>query len=644
MLTSCSIGDMTGIPATTTLSRMSSRGGRDGSALEGICSAVLPSEQGGPDAYQLAQQVAAFLDYQPTQVRLALLGAARALDGAALVTAGHRLVHLPWEKRVALLSRLESLPNGGQALAGLKGVVLLVHGAHAYAKETLAAARSTGLARPDADMDVTPSLAWPSFFKADAVVVGSGAGGAMVARTLARAGLETVIVEEGSRHSVEEFRSVHPLERFATLYRDGGSTVALGVPPVILPIGRGVGGTTLVNSGTCYRTPKSVLLRWRDEFGATLADPESFDPLLDDVEETFQVAPVPMEVMGRNGALLIEGASKLGWKTGPLRRNAPGCDGCCQCAIGCPRNAKFGVHLNALPQACQAGAKILSEAKVEHVILEGRRAVGILAFRPDGSKLEIRAPIVVLCAGATETPLLLRRSSLGKHPRIGRNLALHPALAAAGRFEERVLPWHGVLQSAGIEEFHESDSILIEATSTPPGMGSMAFPGLGKELMDQIRDADHLVTVGAMVGDEPAGRVHGSTKAVLSYSLTKRDASRLIKAIGIMAQALFAAGAKEVLTGIPGAMFIDSPDEIAPALEKARPKDLHLAAFHPTGTVAMGSDPARCPVDPSGCLRGVSGLWIADASVLPSCPEVNPQMSIMAMALGVAQVILASRA
>ena len=604
-------------------------------ALRGLCSALLPPEAGGPDPGELSQEVLRFLESQPRYVRPAVVAGAACLDMASALLARRRLESLPPAAREALLRRLTASQVGSAALDGLKALVLLVAGAERFASESIDSARRSPPARPDAELDVTPSAAWPSTSRFDAVVVGSGAGGAMAARTLARAGMSVAIVEEGRRHGVDELRNSHPLQRFATLYRDGGTTGALGRPPVVLPIGRGVGGTTLVNSGTCFRTPQAVLERWRDEAGLGLADPDTFAPYLDEVWRTLQVATVPLDVMGRNGMLALAGAEALGWRSAPLERNAPGCGGCCQCAIGCPRNAKFGVHLNALPEACAAGAKIVSEARVERVLTEGGRATGIEARRNDGSSVTIRAEHVIVAAGASETPPLLRRSGLGSHHHLGRNLALHPAVGTAGRFEEPVVAWHGVLQSAGVDEFHQSHGILVEATSTPPGMGSMVLPGFGRELVAEIDAADHLATLGAMVADLPAGRVHGTRRALIRYDLTRRDGRRLVEAIRVMGRVLFAAGASEVLTGIPGSARVRSSDELDEAVDRADPRWLHVAAFHPVGTARAGSDPERFPVDPTGALRGVSGVWVTDASVLPTCPEVNPQVSIMALALAI---------
>lgn len=616
---------------------------------EGMIAALMPAEAGGPDPVALAPVLERFLGHLSPQGRAGVRAAMAAVDGAALVTERRRLHRLDLDARERVLARILRIPNGDQLLDACKATVALVAGADSHADAMLAAALAAPPARPDADLDVTDSGSVASELRTDVVVVGSGAGGAMAARSLARAGADVLVVEEGRRFSVEEFRSDHPADRFGRLYRDGGATVAIGRPPVVLPIGRGVGGTTLVNSGTCYRTPDRVMADWRDHHGLARADPDRLSRYLDDVDALLSVAPVPLDIMGRNGRTMLDGAARLGWRSGPLRRNAPGCDGCCQCAIGCPRNAKYGVHLNALPDACAHGARIVSGLRVDRIEtvpgIGADRAKGLHATREDGSVVVIRADAVVVAAGAVGTPPLLRRSGLGEHRRLGGNLALHPALSAAGRFDDDITPWHGVLQSAAIEEFHDAHGILIEATATPPGMGSMALPGHGRAFMDQVNDAHHLVTLGAMVADRGAGRVHGRSagRTLLTYRLDRDDGRRLLTALFYMGRALFAAGAREVLTGVPDAAPVTDEDELEAVLRTADLRRMHLAAFHPTGTAAAGADPERHPVDPDGRVRGTDGVWVADASVLPTCPEVNPQVTIMAMAASIADDLAAAR-
>ncbi|MEV6944713.1 GMC family oxidoreductase [Streptomyces sp. NPDC051172] len=576
-----------------------------------------------------------FLAALPGPVRAAVQSAALAVDAYAVLHSGRRLAALTPDERETVLGSLATRPGLLPALDLLKVPVLL-----AAATERTPAPPAP-FAPEDPPLDCIPAGEWPARATADAVVVGSGAGGAVAARTLARAGLTVVVLEEGEHHTTASFGRRAPLDRFTDLYRDGGATAALGDPPLLLPVGRAVGGTTVVNSGTCYRTPEHVLDRWSSRHGFRLA--EGFPARLDEIERTLHVATQPLDVLGANGLLALAGAGRLGWRAGPLRRNAPGCKGSCQCVVGCPTGAKQSVQLSVLPDACAHGARIVTGARVLRILLDRDRpgppqAAGILARRADGSELEILSPLVVTAAGALQTPPLLRRSGLGG-PRLGRNLSVHPATSVAGRFTEPVTSWEGVLQSTGVEELHDR-GILIEATASPPGMSSFVLPGLGRSLLRELEGADRLAVLGAMIADRPSGRVLGRGRTLVRYRLDPRDGARLRTAVRAMGRILFAAGAVEVLTGIPRAPRARTLPELDVLLAGITARDLHLSAFHPAGTVAAGGDPERAPADAEGRLRGVDGVLVTDASVLPGCPEVNPQLSIMAAALAVTETYL----
>jgi choline dehydrogenase-like flavoprotein len=605
------------------------------SALGDAAAALLPPEAGGPEPERVATVARRMIARMSLASRVGLGGALLGLEGLSIASSGRTLGGASQGQREALLKRIARL-GGAPLVDAVKSIVLLAHGADTFAAEIAAVGSRHRPSRPDPPMAIVPAAEWPHNSSCDAIVIGSGAGGAFAARALARAGLDTVIVEEGERWTAERIRGSHPLDRFAGIYRDGGTTMALGNPPIALPLGRAVGGTTVINSGTCYRPPVGVAAYWHREHGFALADLELLGPRIADVEATIGVAPAPMEVLGRNGELALEGAAALDWQSAPLRRNAPGCRGACQCAIGCPNNAKGGVHLNALPQACEAGARIVSGLRVQRVLSDAGRASGVLAHRADGSEARISAPLVVVAAGAIPTPPLLRRSRLGRHPRLGRNLSIHPATGITAGFEQRVAPWSGVMQSVGIEELHESDGVLIEATGSPPGMGAISAPGYGAHLLGRLDRAANRAMIGAMIADEPSGRVFGSRSPIVSYRLAKADERRLSLAIEAMARVMLAAGASDVELG-GGAPAVRSEPELKAAMPHLNVRRLRLAGFHPTGTAAAGSDPARHPVDPEGRLRGVEGVWVADGSILPSCPGVNPQLSIMAMAAGVGE-------
>lgn len=605
------------------------------SALGDVAAAILPPEAGGPDPERVAGLARRMISRMPASSRVGLGAALVGLEAFALARTGRTLGSASPRQRLELIDRVGRL-GGAPALDAFKSIVLLAHGTDAYAEEIAAVGSRQQPSRPDPVLNLTPAAEWPASTSCDVIVVGSGAGGAFAARALARAGLDTVIVEEGERWTVDRIRSSHPLDRFTSIYRDAGTTMALGNPPIALPLGRAVGGTTVINSGTCFAPPPAVATSWHEHHGLALANPELLGPRVADAEATIGVARASMEMLGRNGELALEGAAALDWPSAPLRRNATGCRGACQCAIGCPNNAKGGVHLNALPQACEAGARIVSGLHVQRLLTESGRATGVLAERSDGSEARLSAPLVVVAAGAIPTPPLLRRSGLGRHPRLGRNLSIHPATGITASFAEEVFAWRGVMQSVGIEELHASEGVLIEATSTPPGMGAVSAPGYGTHLMGRIDRAANTATIGAMIADEPSGRVFGSRAPVVSYRLAKADQRRLRIAVEAMARVMLAAGADEVELG-GGAPRIRSEGELPNAIEQLDVKRLRLAAFHPSGTAAAGSDAARHPVDPEGRLRGVEGVWVADGSVLPSCPGVNPQVSIMAIAAGVGE-------
>lgn len=605
------------------------------SALGDAAAALLPPEGGGPEPERVATVARRMIARMPLASRVGLGAALLGLEGLSLARSGHTLGSASQQQREALLRQVAQF-GGAPLVDSVKSIVLLASGADAFAAEIAAVGSRHQPSRPDPQMTIVPAAEWPNSSSCDAVVVGSGAGGAFAARALARAGLDTVIVEEGERWTVERIRGAHPLDRFAGIYRDGGTTMALGNPPIALPLGCAVGGTTVINSGTCFRTPMPVAASWRQEHGFALADLELLGPRIADVEATIGVAPAPMEVLGRNGELALEGAAALDWQSAPLRRNAPGCRGACQCAIGCPNNAKGGVHLNALPQACEAGARIVTGLRVQQVLSEAGRAVGVLARGPGGSETRISAPLVIVAAGAIPTPPLLRRSGLGGHPRLGRNLSIHPATGITAGFEQEVVPWSGVMQSVGIEELHESEGVLIEATGSPPGMGAISAPGYGTHLLGRLDRAADRAMIGAMIADEASGRVFGSRSPIVSYRLAKADQRRLGVAVEAMARVMLAAGASDVELG-GGAPVVRSEAELEAAMRRLDVRRLRLAGFHPSGTAAAGSDPARHPVDPRGRLRGVEGVWVADGSILPSCPGVNPQVSIMAMAMGVGE-------
>ena len=208
----------------------------------------------------------------------------------------------------------------------------------------------------------------------DVAIVGSGAGGAVTAAILAEAGLEVVVLEAGPYMDRRSYPD-EPLAALAALYRDGGLTIAEGRPAIPTPVGRAVGGTTVINSGTCFRAPEDVLAGWASEHGIEWAS--DLDPDYQAAEEMLNVRPVDPERMGRNGQLLREGAEALGVRHAPLHRNAGACHQCSSCPAGCRLDAKRAMHVSYLPRAVAAGARVRAEVEARRVVFERDRATGL---------------------------------------------------------------------------------------------------------------------------------------------------------------------------------------------------------------------------------------------------------------------------
>jgi len=456
---------------------------------------------------------------------------------------------------------------------------------------------------------------------ADVCVVGAGAGGAVVAAELAEGGAKVVVLEQGREHSADEFTG-RPPQMLARLYREGGQTVTVGSPPVALPLGRGIGGTTLVNSGTCFRTPAQVLERWRRDHGLELDD-QLLDRCFRRVERALSISEVTPELAGRNAAVVRRGAERLGWSHGYLKRNAKGCVGSGVCAFGCPTSAKQHTGITYVPRARAAGAQVLTGADARRLLTARRRVRGVETRFPDGSRVDVKAPWVIVAAGTIHTPLLLRSSGVGSSSgQLGRNLSLHPATAAIGRMDELVEMARGVPQSLYIDEF-ASEGIMFETIAGPPAYAAMSLPLTGRRQAEVMADYPRLAQLGLMVSDSSRGSVHRiGRRTVIRYDLSRADVEKFRAGMGRLERVLRAAGAREV--------YLPLPQGIGP--ERLRARDLRLMAFHPLGTARADARPERGVVDGRLAVHGVDGLYIADGSVVPSALGVNPQLTIMALA------------
>ncbi len=479
--------------------------------------------------------------------------------------------------------------------------------------------------------------------EADVCVIGSGAGGAVIAKELAELGHRVVLLEEGGRFDLKDFKG-EAATRSRKAYRDGGISTTIGVPPILLPIGKAIGGTTVINSGTCFRTPEEVFKIWRDSFGLQNFSSENMNRYFERVEATINVMPVPEEQIGGSGRVIARGLERLNLSGSPLNRNVKGCQGSGLCCFGCPTDGKQSVQLNYLPQAVKAGAMIYANCKVTRLRRKNGRINLVEGVFTDGrkTKIKIKPRLVVLAAGSLGTPMVLFRNHLGNSSgQLGRNLTIHPTGKALALFEEKLEGWKGVPQSY-YSDFLKKDGIAFEGVFLPPSLGAIGLllPGkLHKEVMEKY---DHIASFGFLIQETARGRVRRlpNDRPLITYNLTQEDLSKIIEGLAWLARIFFAAGAKAVYPSIHCLPELKSEADLDKIYRmKIKRSDLEVSAFHPLGTARMGADPRSSVVDEYGRVYDMENLFITDGSVFPTNLGVNPQVSIMAFASRAAEHI-----
>ncbi|HEV8266714.1 MAG TPA: GMC family oxidoreductase N-terminal domain-containing protein, partial [Thermoanaerobaculia bacterium] len=288
----------------------------------------------------------------------------------------------------------------------------------------------------------------------DVCVAGSGPGGSLVAAKLSAAGLSVIVLEEGGYHVRREFH-MQEAEAFPTLYQEHGNRATEDLSIAILQ-GRGVGGGTLVNWTTSFRTPEATLARWRERFGLAEMTLQNLNPHWDEIEKRLAIHQVDLTEVNENNRVLWDGAKKLGIEVELLRRNVDNCLHTGFCGTGCPTNAKRSMFLTYLPDAAESGAKIYANCRVLRLVAgaDGKivsaeaEVLDEATDRPAGPKVVVKAKQFVVSGGAINSPALLLRSNLpDPSERVGKRTFLHPVVSMVSRFEKRVDPFYGAPQS-----------------------------------------------------------------------------------------------------------------------------------------------------------------------------------------------------
>jgi choline dehydrogenase-like flavoprotein len=495
------------------------------------------------------------------------------------------------------------------------------------------------------------ALPLPLRLKADLVIVGSGAGGAMVAMVAAEAGLSVIVLEAGEYLTPADMTQREE-DMLPRLYWDAaGRTTADRA--VKIHQGRGVGGSTLHNLNLCKRIPLSIRARWAAERRLEHLPAQAWDALYDEVERLLEVSTVPRDRWNRHNLLLEAGCRALGWAGGGLSHNRTGCIGSGFCELGCSYDGKNNAAKVLIPRAVKAGAQVITRCQAVRVLHDGSAVRGVEARALEAGTNEpigdvfVQATRVCLSGSATATPAILLRSRVpDPGGETGEHLRVHPAVVVAGDFDEPVRAWDGIPQTYECTEHLQLDRDdghrvwIVPAFAHPVGTAALV-PGHGAPHRDLMRRYEHLGVLTAMIHDRTRGRVRpdGDRGLSIDYWPDADDRCELMHGLRACVQLLFAAGARRVVVPSHPARIFERGASLSEldTMELA-PGSMDLTAVHPMASVPMGDD-ATAAVDSEGRHHHLRGLWVADGSLFPSSIGVPPQLSIYALGLHVGRAI-----
>ncbi|HEY4058830.1 MAG TPA: GMC family oxidoreductase, partial [Kofleriaceae bacterium] len=474
----------------------------------------------------------------------------------------------------------------------------------------------------------------PIVEEADVVIVGTGPSGATVARELAAAGISVVMVEEGASVPLaQSYDSI--LEAFGARMRIGMSTVQGNT---ILQ-GRVVGGGSEVNSAIAHRATEHSIAKWhKDPELARVLSFERLDKSYSAIEGLITRERTPLSILGRSASTLVRGAAAHGLDGEYLERYVKDCKGSGRCVEGCPQDRKQSMSKTFIPAAVASGARIVDRARVERVLIENERAVGVVAKRGNQT-ITIRARrAVVVAASAVQTPLLLRASGL-RNELIGQRFQAHPAVVMVGVFDEPVrADLLGATQGYTMMRKHAGDFLKVDSITLSDEFLSFRMPGIGPATAAALVEK---LPFSAAWNTKISGTSHGTVSGTMasprvSYALNGEDQAMLAKAIDEVIGTFFLANAKQVLPTIRGLPPVLTSRLTSTGLTALPLEHTSGALSHLFGTCVMGGDPASSACDPSGRTHEVKNLYVADSSLFPTATSTNPQHTVMAVAQHVA--------
>lgn len=502
------------------------------------------------------------------------------------------------------------------------------------------------------------TLPKPLKLKTELCIVGSGAGGSMVAMVAAQAGMKVLVLEAGSFITPDKMNQREE-KMIPQLFWDSGSRTTKDRKVKIYQ-GKGIGGSTLHNINLCKRIPEPILRKWIETNNLKYLGLNRWSDLYQRVEELLEVSIIGDGMVNKHNQLLKNGCEKLGWEGGMLKHNRTGCMQSGFCELGCVFDAKNNACKIVVPKAVQSGSEFITHCQVSRIIHKNGKTIGLEGFVIDPitskpiNKIEVEADQICLSASATATAAIILRSNIPfPEDSVGKTLHIHPGIAIAGDFEEDIFAWKGIPQSYECTEFLNLENELtnsqkasriwiITAFAHPMGTAT-SIPGHGNTHYEFMKRYPNLAVFSAMLHDESNGEIcaTGDLDFSIDYKLNKKDGSELRDGMIACAKLMFAAGAKKILIPSNPIIEIKNENDLLKYIDFDFEKlNLDITAVHPMSSVPMGDDAHRFAVGSNGKYLHLDGLWIADGSLFPTSIGVPPQLSIYSMGLHVGEHII----
>lgn len=497
--------------------------------------------------------------------------------------------------------------------------------------------------------------------EADIAVIGSGAGGATSAQMLSAAGYKVLLIEEGPLKTSSDFHLLEN-EAYASLYQEGLGRMSKDGAITILQ-GRAVGGTTLINWTSSFRTPPPTLAHWATEHNVSGLGEAQLQPWFERIEHDLGITPWAMPANANND-VLRRGCESLGYRWAVIPRNVRGCWNLGYCGMGCPVNAKQSMLVTRIPATLENGGELLYLARAERFEHNGEHIARLLCqaldaqgIHPTGRQISVRARHYIVAGGGINSPaLLLRSKAPDPHGRLGKRTFLHLVNFSAARFDARIDPYYGAPQSIYSDHFQWQDGVdgpvgyKLEVPPLHPALASTLLGGYGSENARRMAELPHTHVMLALLRDgfhpESTGgtvELRGDGSPVLDYPVTDYLRDGLRRAFHSMAQIQFAAGAAQVTPVHSDASAAANPDEARRMIDGLRlePFRTRLGSAHVMGGCVMGDDPRQAVCDSLGRHHQLANLSIHDGSLFPTSIGANPQLSVYAISAMLSEALAA---